>query len=147
VCELFDKCGASGFRTGLATPQPKISVFAECAPDRGQTFSIVRERHYRPIACGKTYATRRAVRDDVNRVESLPAVERCRHLPRRRLVGIEHDRVDLRPQVSKDHVKIGDGRIDEQNFRHASHDEVLSVQLQDGVLSVQLQVKSGAPTV
>ena len=63
--------------------------------------------------------------DNVHSVESsVPFQRRC-YLALRGPPCIEHDGVDLRPQISKDRLNIRNGRIDEENFCWASHDHIL----------------------
>nr|WP_244748168.1 hypothetical protein [Mesorhizobium sp. 131-3-5] len=54
--------------------------------------------------------------DDVHGVEVGAAFERQRHLARGRAVGVEHDRLDLRPQIGEDRAEIGYRGVDEKDF-------------------------------
>jgi hypothetical protein len=54
--------------------------------------------------------------DNVYRFKScMPFQRRC-YLALRRRPCIEHDGVDIGPQVSQDRSKVGNCRVDEQNF-------------------------------
>ena len=53
----------------------------------------------------------------------MPFQRRC-YLALRGPPCIEHDGVDLRPQISKDRLNISNGRIDEEDFCWASHDHI-----------------------
>jgi hypothetical protein len=58
---------------------------------------------------------------DVNRVEVANDFERARDLPRRRHGGVEHSRLNSRPQPRKDRLNIVDCRIDEDQLRDVRH--------------------------
>jgi hypothetical protein len=110
--------GASGT---VATPQAQFAARGERAADHSETFSIAIERRERPFAGGEIHPPRRAVRNDVNRVEITSTFERARNLPRRRHEGVKHSRLNSRPQPGKDRLDIVDRRIDEKKLRDVRH--------------------------
>ena len=61
------------------------------------------------------------MRDDMNRVEIANAFESARDLPRYRQAGVEHSRLNSRPQPGKDRLDIVDRRIDEKKLRDVRH--------------------------
>jgi hypothetical protein len=56
------------------------------------------------------------VGNNVYRLETPAPFQRGYYLASRGPPCIDHDGVDLRSQVSKDRLKITDGRINEKNF-------------------------------
>ena len=133
---MTEKCPARSSRAGLAAPEPQITFFGQRIANRSEIVRVVIDALDRQPPRTEAHLARRAVGDDVHRIDRTPAAELGSDLGERWRVRVEQDRLDLGAHAGEQRRDVGDARIDERDLgaqRGASLRLLKSAIGQDGV--------------
>jgi hypothetical protein len=100
VRQRVDKPLAARAASGLAAPQQQLAIGIERRADAGEVARAGGNRCQRKASVGEGDLAGCAMRDNMDRPQLTPIVERIRHLPDGIARRAEHDRVHLRPEAA-----------------------------------------------
>ena len=120
-----------------------LSAIVQAVVRRSTIVRLLGDRRRRPLATGEMDMPRGAVGDDVDRVEASATGQRRRELARCRPLRVQHDRLHPWADARQQNVDVGNGGIDEQNFRNTGHGIILWRQVAWGSEAIRADVTNG----